>query len=285
MVVKNLELRTSGVLCRTGRLKAEYYEHVEDPCEFINALNQQRAPMDLFSFLERVAHPEPRYNYYFEPEKIAVVTIASYDEWWKKQISDKTRNMIRKAAKAGVQLRTVEFNDELVRGIGRIYNETYLRQGKPFAHYGKDFEWLKAAHITYPERSQFIGAYFNEELIGFIKLVHGDGVSNIMQILSMTAHRDKAPTNALIAKAMEICAERKIPRLHYGVWTRRGLGEFKKRHAFEPYEVTRYFVPLTWRGRVALRTGMQKRVSERLPESWVDFLNGLRTRWYSMRYQ
>jgi hypothetical protein len=36
-----------------------------------------------------------------------------------------------------------------------------------------------------------------------------------MQIISMISHRDKAPTNALLAKR-EICAERGVPKLQYG---------------------------------------------------------------------
>ena len=37
-----------------------------------------------------------------------------------------------------------------------------------------------------------------------------------MHILSMVSHRDKAPTNALIAQAVRSCADRSIPHLVYG---------------------------------------------------------------------
>ena len=36
-----------------------------------------------------------------------------------------------------------------------------------------------------------------------------------MGIIAKIKHRDKAPMNALVAKAVEICAENKIPYLVY----------------------------------------------------------------------
>ena len=62
--------------------------------------------------------------------------------------NDKTRNMVRKAGKKDVSIRVVGFDDKLVEGIAEIYNESPLRQGNRFRHYGKDFETLKAAHAT-----------------------------------------------------------------------------------------------------------------------------------------
>ena len=112
---------------------------------------------------------------------------------------------MRIAGKRGVLVKMVEFNDELARGIAEIYNETPIRQGRSFCHFGKDVETVKAENATYPERSQFIGAYCGNELIGFMKLVHIDEVASIMQFLSKNAHLDKKPMNALLAKAVELC--------------------------------------------------------------------------------
>src|ERR1039457_233489 len=226
LTVHNMEVGVRGRLVRIAGLKAELYEHLADPQDFIGRLKTAGIPADLFTFVQTVSDRTPHYNYHLGWESIAVMNITTYDNWWKKQISAKTRNMIRKAEKSGVEVRTVEFGDELVRGIQKIYNESPLRQGKRFWHYGKDLETLKRDHVSYIERSDFIGAFLQNELIGFIKLVHGDGLSHLMQIISMTAHRDKAPTNALIARAVEICAQRNVTHLHYGMWSRRGLGEF-----------------------------------------------------------
>jgi hypothetical protein len=91
-------------------------------------------------------------------------------------------------------------------------------------------------------------------------------------------HREKAPTNALIAKAVEICTTKKVPLLHYGMWSRRTMGEFKKKHGFERFEVPRYFIPLNVKGRALLGTGFHRPLKERLPEDYVDKLVAVRTK-------
>lgn len=261
------------------RLQNEFYDPLRDAKPLVNALLENaKARADIFTFIQDVARPQPRYDYHMEPSGQAVLALTTYEHWWKKQISDKTRNMIRKAPKAGVEIRLVPFSDELVNGIIGIYDESPLRQGRPFLHYKKGFDAIRASHITYVERSEFIGAFFEGKMIGFIKLVHSDGFSNLMQILSMMQHREKAPTNALIAKAVEICIEKKVPLLHYGMWSRRSMGEFKIRHGFEKVEVPRYFVPLNVRGKIFLSLGFHRPLKERLPENYVDKLVDVRTK-------
>jgi hypothetical protein len=63
---------------------------------------------------------------------------------------------------------------------------------------------------TFLEKSVFIGAFLGEELIGFAKLTWDETrtQANLMHILAMVEHRDKAPTNALIAQAVRSTAER-----------------------------------------------------------------------------
>ncbi len=284
LLVDNKEVVVSGRFLRTVRLKAEYYEWVDDPHGFVAEAKAGRVRADLFTFLQGVSDRSPRYDFHLEWESVAVLPITKYEDWWKKQINDKTRNMIRKAQKSGVEVRAVEFTDDLVKGILEIYNESPLRQGKPFRHYGKDFETVKRDHISYLERSDFIGSFYKDELIGFVKLVHGKGVSSLMQIISKISHRDKAPTNALIAKAVEICAERGVPYLHYGIWSRRSLGDFKKHHAFERFDLPRYFVPLNLKGKLILQLTLHRKLSDRLPESWLNFMTDLRSKWNSFKY-
>ncbi len=108
-----------------------------------------------------------------------------------------------------------DLDDSFVRGIVGINNETPVRQGRPFWHYQKAFSEVKSENSTYADRNAFVGAYFQDELIGFIRMTYADTVANIVQLLSMTKHYDKRPANALIAKAIEICAERGISYLRY----------------------------------------------------------------------
>lgn len=284
LVIDNKEIVIRGKVVKTAGLRAEYYELVDQPTDFLQKLKDAGIRADLFTFLQGAADRTPHFDYHLEWESIAVMPITTYDVWWK-SLKDKTRNMVRKAAKTGVELRMAEFNDELVQGIVEIYNETPIRQGRRFKHYGKDFETIKRDHASYLDRSEFIGAYFEGKLIGFIKLVHGNNVSNLMQIISMVRYRDKAPTNALIAKAVEICAAKKVPNLHYGLWGRKGIRDFKIHHKFEKVEVPRYFVPLNLKGELLLKGRLHHNLSEYLPETWVDYLTLWRSKWYSAKYK
>ena len=283
MDIDGKKIGIGGKFPRIARLRAEYYEYVSEPRTFIDALRAASGGAHLFTFLQETPERNPKHEFHHEWESISVVSISTFDHWWKKQVNDKTRNMVRKAQKAGVELRKVEFSDEFVNGIVKIYNESPMRQGKPFAHFGKDFETIKKEHSEYLDRGELIGAYYKEELIGFVKLVHGRGVSNLMNIISLISHRDKAPTNALIARAVEICAERGVPFLHYGLWSKRGLGDFKKHHAFEKLDVVRYFVPLNLQGSIALGLKLHRSLAEVLPENLVNVFAGWRARWNARR--
>lgn len=272
-------------LVRLCSLRDEYHEFVQDPAVFLRDLKSDaRVRADLFTFTQPVPDSEPKFSFHLEWDSAAVLFLTSFDHWWKKQIKDKTRNMVRKAQKAGVEIRAIEFGDELIHGIHTIYNESPIRQGKRFWHYGKDLEALRREHATFLDQSQFFGAYYNGQLIGFIKLVHGRGVSSLMNIVSMISHRGKAPTNALIAKAVEICADRGVPRLQYGTGNSGSIGDFKKHHAFEEVRVPRYFVPLNRKGALALHLGLHRRLDRCLPEKWRNRLLNLRAKWVAFRY-
>ena len=276
----------TGRFSRIARLRDEYYDFLEHPSEFLAILNSHRGfSANLFTFIQRVSDRTPRFQYRLEWDSAAVLQLSTYENWWKKQINDKTRNMVRRAQKSGIEIRDAEFSDDLVRGIVRIYNETPVRQGRLFWHFGKSFATVKKENASFLDCSEFIGAYYKGELVGFIKLVHGEGVANLMQIISMISQRDKAPTNALIAKAVERCAARNVPFLHYGTWSRRSMGDFKRHHAFERMEIPRYYVPLTVLGGMFLRCGLHRSLIDRMPEPWLDRLAVWRAKWNSFRYR
>jgi hypothetical protein len=282
MQIDGTNVVTSGKTLRVCRLQDEYYEFISEPQAFLRKLKAARAG-DIFTFIQEVPDREPRFNFRQEWDSAAVLPLTTFEHWWKKQINDKTRNMIRKTQKTGVEIRPVTFDDELVRGIHVIYNESPVRQGRPFKHFGKDLETIRKDHGTFLDRSEFFGAFHSGCLIGFIKLVHGRGIASLMNIISMIGHRDKAPTNGLLSKAVEVCTGRGIPYLQYGTGNSRTIGDFKKHHAFEEMLVPRYFVPLTAKGTVALRLSFHRRWDERLPEGWRNQLLSWRAKWVNTR--
>jgi len=225
-----------------------------------------------------------------EWDNVAAVPVSTYDYWYKQQLHQNPRNKIRIAQKKGVILRECEFNDLLVQGITDIYNETPIRQGKPFIYYGVDNNFTRKGHITFLNRAIFIGAFFNEKLIGFLKLVYSDKrLLRTMGILALEAHKDKAPMNLLIAKGIEICAQMNIPYFVYGkyVYDKRGsdtLQEFKRYLGFESIALPRYFIPLNIWGNIAIRLNLHNGLVGILPTYIVKLLLKLRASYYKIRY-
>ena len=178
-----------------------------------------------------------RLAYRFEWDNVAAIRTSHFKAWWD-ALPQEARKNARRAAKRGVEVKPVELDDDLVAGIKHIYDESPLRQGRPFWHYGKSLQRIMADNATYADRSQFVGAYHGDELIGFMKWVCVGDDARIMQVMSLNSHADKRPMNALIVKAAEICHERRINHLFYGRFTYgnkrdTSIGEFKRRMGFE----------------------------------------------------
>jgi len=108
------------------------------------------------------------------------------------------------------------------------------------------------------------------------------------QVISKISHRDKGTNNFMMAKAVELCAREGIPYLVYLSWGAGSLSEFKRRNGFEKVGLPRYYVPLTAKGRLALRLGVHKGMVNLIPGPALARLKRLRTAGYravySLRY-
>ena len=276
-------------MIRIAFIDGEGYQFLDDPVAALKSLSN-RPRIDLFTFIQRLSDTTPRYSYPMELDNMAALRVTTFDDWMTKQIDFKVRNKARKAGKNGVVVREAAYDEAYVRGIQAIYNESPVRQGKPFWHYGKDLESVRKMNGTFFERSIFIGAYLEEKLIGFVKLVFDEEKSQagLMQIVSMIGHQDKAPTNALIARAVQSCAERGISYLwyanmSYGKKQADGLADFKRHNGFQKIEVPRYYVPLTLAGRLALRLNLHHGFSELVPEPIAATYRKIRKQWYGKK--
>jgi len=108
-----------------------------------------------------------------------------------------------------------------------------------------------------------------------------------MQIVSKSAHNDKRPMNAMIAKAVELCSERNIAYLIYGQYIygkndRSPLVEFKRRNGFEKLDLPRYYIPLTLKGKLALKTGVHRGMKHFIPIFVFERLLKLRSTFYRL---
>jgi hypothetical protein len=280
MEVDGKKILIEGEIPRIARLEEEWYEDVEDPRTLINQLCKSEPRPDILTFWQRLPDTEPKYSYPMELDSIAALPIKSYSLWWEKQIA---RNKIRKAQKNGVVVKPATFDDRFVRGITSIFNETPIRQGRHYLHYGKDFETIKRQFSRFLFREEIFGAYLGEELVGFIMLAYAENYAYLGQIISKIAHRDLAPNNLLLAKAVERCAEKGVPYLVYALWLEDSLGDFKRSNGFQKFDLPRYYVPLTGKGKLALKLGLHRGWKEAVPKPLRKPLKKLRRRWYDLQ--
>jgi hypothetical protein len=285
------EIRIDKKLVRVGFLDGEGYQFLDDPGICLESLRKSNSRIDLFTFIQKLSDASPKFSYPMEWDNLAALRISTFEEWMTHQINFKVRNKVRKAEKNGVVVREVPFDESLIRGIQGVYNESPVRQGRRFWHYGEDLETIRRIKATFLERSIFIGAFLENNLIGFLKLVANEDwtQAGLMHIVSMIEYRDKAPTNALIAQAVRSCANRKIPYLwyanfSYGRKQRDSLADFKRYNGFQRVDVPRYYVPLTAAGRIALRMGLHHSVANLIPEPVADTYRRVRSFWYAKRF-
>jgi hypothetical protein len=225
--------------------------------------------VDVYTFLERkwcCPISSPPTAWIKEDDNVGLLGITSYDVWWQ-AIGKKTRNMVRRAEKSGVKVMVVEPSDKLAEGIWKIYNETPIRQERAFTHYGESLELVKA-NMYAAKNNSFIGAYLDDELVGFIQILYGDNIAIVSNILALQKHWDKAVNNANLAKAVEVCASKNVRWLMYGrIGNHPSLDKFKENNGFTKFPITRYYIPLTSKGRLAIKLGLQREFKDSLPNS------------------
>ncbi len=262
-------------------------EIVADPESLVGQLQKMDLDADIFSFPEKLPNTTPRYGFHFEWDNLAVIPITTFSAWWKDRAESSVQRAVRKAAKQGVVVKVSELDDAFVRGIVNINNETPIRQGRAFWHFQKSFEDVKRENSTYAERNTFLGAYYEGELIGFMRITSVDKVASVIQLLNMMKHFDKRPANALIAKAVEVCEQKGMSHFMYCNYVyndpKSSLTEFKRRNGFEQVLVPRYYIPLTLKGKIALKLGLHRGLVKQLPKPLVERLLKARNLWNTRR--
>ena len=286
MEINGKRMTIEGKVLRIAKLdpwfQQEWFEDIENPEMLIDALQKSNDRPDILTFWQRLPDTEPKYSYPMELDSIAALPVKSYSFWWEKQIERKARNKVRKAQKNGVIVKPATFDDRFVHGITSIFNETPIRQGRHYLHYGKDFETVKRQFSRFLFREEIFGAYLGEELLGFIMLADAGRYAWLGQIISKISYRDLAPTNALLAKAVERCAQKGLPYLVYALWLDDSLGDFKRSNGFQRFDLPRFFVPLTKKGKLALKLGLHRGWKEGVPKPIKKALKKLRRGWYDL---
>lgn len=252
---------------RIARNKKEYQKDIVPTEMLVEKLRE--IDVDVFTFIERKWNKEilnPSRSWIKTTDNVALLKLSKYEDWWT-AIGKKTRNMIRKAKKSGVITKVATANEELAKGIWKIYNEQPIRQGRSFPHYGVALARVRN-NVLSSKKSTFIGAFVKDELAGFIQLVHGDNITIISQILSLQKHWDKAVNNSLVAKSIEICANQQENWLMYGrMGNHPSLDKFKQNNGFAKISLVRYYLPLTAKGKLAAKLRLHREFKDVLPQS------------------
>ena len=242
---------------------------------------------DIFTFAQKLPGTSPKYKYPMEYDSVAAIHLTTFNEWWEK-LPQESRKNVRRSQKRGVVVTVRQLDDELIKGIVGVNNDSPVRQGRRYSHYGKTFDQVKKDQLSFLDRSDFICAYVGDELIGFMKIVYRGEVASILQMLPKASHQDKRPANALLARAVELCETRGTSYLTYGLFNygkkrENSLRDFKIRNGFEEMLTPRFYVPLTIWGSLSLKLKIHRGILGILPHSVIRLAVGARAKWYNRK--
>ncbi|MGD0449711.1 MAG: hypothetical protein ABSA79_01485 [Candidatus Bathyarchaeia archaeon] len=243
----------------------EYERSVIPNSQLLEKLSEKG--VDIFNFVERgwvSKIPNPPSSWVKTEDNVALLNVSTFGNWWE-DVGKKTRNMVRKAEKAGIETKVTEPDGNFAEGVWKIYNETPIRQARAFPYYGITKQTTEDVLKLTPGAT-FIAAFFQDEVVGFLQLIHGDNINIVGQILSMQKLWDKAINNALLAKAVEVTAEMKGNWLMYGrIGNHPSLDDFKQSNGFTKFPLTRFYIPITAKGRLATKLGLHRKIKDSLP--------------------
>lgn len=256
---------------------------VEDPALYAKTLKSQGPDglrADVFTFSQKLPATSPRYSYPTEWDSVAAIHVTTFKNWWE-SLSQETRKNVRRAEKRGVVVQIKALDAGLTKDLLDLNNDSPVRQGKAFTHYGKTLKQVTRDQADFLDRCDYICAYFGDELVGVIKLIYRGDVASILTFLPKASHHDKRPANALMAKAVEICEKKQISYLTFGMFNygnkrHTTLREFKIRNGFEEVLIPRYYVPLTMWGAISVKLGIHRGLIGLLPHGMMTLLLNVR---------
>src|SRR5438552_3382758 len=127
---------------------------LEDPEGFIRTLKERELPnlrADLFTFAQKLPATGAKYRYPMEWDNIAAIRLTSFTDWWAR-VPQETRKNTRRSTRRGVAVTIRELDDDLIAGIVAINNESAVRQGARFPHYGKSHYAVNTDYLSLFDR-------------------------------------------------------------------------------------------------------------------------------------
>ena len=87
---------------------------------FVTRLKKSGLKADVFTFAQRPPEITPRYDYHWEWDNWAAIPTACFKGWWE-NLPQVSRKNVRRSARRGVVVKVVPFDENLVKGVHRIY--------------------------------------------------------------------------------------------------------------------------------------------------------------------
>ena len=263
---------------------------LQNPQECIKSLKEQESHKlraDIFTFSQKPSSTVPRYAYPMEPDSVAAAHFTSFNAWWEK-LPQETRKNVRRSQKRGVVTEVRKFDAGLLKAISEVNNDSPMRQRERNIYYRRSLEQVRKDYGSFVDRSDFICASVGPEIVGFLKLVYRGEVASILNFTPKASHSDKRPANALIAKAVELCAAKGISYLTYGKYNYGNKGDsplrqFKIRNGFEEILVPRFYAPLTNWGRICVSLKLHRGLLGLLPHHLISAAIAAREKWHDFK--
>lgn len=284
---KTIVVRGKWLKIATIRSEEWLETELENPENCIEQLKAQTRA-DIFTFTQKPSASSPKYPYRFELESVAAIRLNSFQEWWE-SLPQATRKNVRRAERRGVVVKLREFDDDLIKGLAEINNDSPFRQSVRNPQWGKSPEELKKDYGSFLDRSDLICAYAGDEMIGFLKLVYRGEVASILNFLPKLSHDDKRPANAMIEQAVNRCAVKGISCVTYGLFNYgnkrdSSLREFKIRNGFCEMMIPRFYVPLTNWGALCMTLKLHRGLLGVLPQWLITLGLALRSKWFGLKH-
>jgi GNAT superfamily N-acetyltransferase len=260
-----------------ARPATEWTEDVN--AQFYIQISQGKA--DIFTFWNRLPDKPvlPGIRGKREFDNIAALPIVNVEYWRTSQVSRKVRNIIRKAVKSGIKIEQTVPGEEFYKALYSLYHGISFRQNKPFGHQHDSLEKIKS-DFEKSRHSPFhiLGAYDGKKLVGVLLLLSSKETLCFGLFTIADEYQKKGVPSLFMEKAVESAYNMKKQFLVYSHYrTDRetsfdSLRDFKRRCGFREMKVIRYYVPLTFKGKLALFLRLHKGKWALMPQFLKDII-------------
>ena len=139
MKVCGNDIVVKGRFIRIAQIDGDKYNFPNDPEALIDQLKKSGERIDLFTFIQKLPETDPKYAYPFEWDNLAVLPVSDVRPLVESSNPVPGTEPVRLKRKASCCVQVV-CDEALAEGISAIYNESPVRRGKRFPHYGMTLE-------------------------------------------------------------------------------------------------------------------------------------------------